>query len=392
MSSSVSENNNRFRETVSRCKLCKVVCEDDKQWNDHCATKEHNQQVHIDEGIRWRIELERKKIQKRLQQVDREAEELATHSQLSAQSLPPRKNSFSGQQIMSGMMKRKQPHSNQPFGKQPSMLKKKPEPKSRHSQHSKHSFSTAKPGFQSMHSQQPNQTLSTENPMLQSMLLRQPKRTLSTGSYFNSNQSSIHRPSPTLPISHSRHIISTDHPPQTTHRNHPRQTMSTSYSPQRMPTNNQIQQESSSFSFKQAYSVVSESTAFQFCNKSTSQMPVNDNLFSTSGSASGKKLFVLDDYASQSNSLVKIESETDFYENDDPGSNSPESYQEDQYEPELSRESDVCDLHPDCSPDDKEYLDDSLNTSERQNDLVRRIFPRQNFFKMDRNFSINTAF
>ncbi len=290
----MSSANEEFLETVPRCRLCKVVCENEQAWDNHCASERHHKEVDVD--MRQRIESERKKIQRRLQEVDRQAEQLAAR----------KIKSSSFQTLAVTGKKRKRTHATQPLLVR---VPTKPQP---------------------------------------------PQHTKSSPSYFNSKQ----RPS---------------------------------NGQQRLPLNHQLQQDSTFFSFKQAFSSFKQ--AFSVASESTAiNRPTHE-------STSSEKLFTLDGFTHTSTTPVKIECpEEDLCK-------SSETYKEDLCGPELSSESDeVCDLHPDSSPDDKEYHDNPFRTGER--DLhpdsspddkefhdnpfrtgerqVGSIFPRRKFFKMER--------
>lgn len=291
-------------ETVPRCRYCRVVCEYEEDWVTHCSTEDHKQRSAYFKAqeLQKRIEKERRKIQKRLEAVERAKCAL---SQNEEGYFPP----------------------------QDVKIKKNP--------------------FKPAGSREQAHTASA-------MLLPQPK-------------------SHTTVVGKSRHktLVPSQH------------TARSSLGPPRwQPATkntfaNKHQQSNvagNGFSFSQAAKTVSkvsfQSTAFNF--------QMQDSIFGSGNSirndgGSQQKLFVLDNSTLDQTShvgpgVVKIEHEIEPSVGD--------------YECDVTVESqgeDVCDVHPDCSPDDTEYFDDdhftatTSGSSQRYNEL----FPRRKMMKLD---------
>ncbi len=93
--------NSEWLETVLRCRLCKVVCEYVEDWDRHCKSQKHQKQVDAD--MQMRIEIERRKIQTRLEEDEKKQQRQASFVKhtLSSHSLK-RNRTEGGQQPFFG--------------------------------------------------------------------------------------------------------------------------------------------------------------------------------------------------------------------------------------------------------------------------------------------------
>ena len=88
--------NSEWLETVLRCRLCKVVCEFVEDWDRHCKSQEH--QKRVDADMQMRIEIERRKIQKRLEEDDKKQQQKASFVQHTVSSHSLKRTRTEGRQ------------------------------------------------------------------------------------------------------------------------------------------------------------------------------------------------------------------------------------------------------------------------------------------------------